>query len=155
MNMPHLEVQTLELIRYCFEQDKEVYLPRCSYVQAEGRKKNYMTMINVPNFQSVVGLKPQGKYKLLEPQDGKDVLEEGGLDLIIIPGVAFTRDKKRLGHGAGFYDEFLKVYHKKFGHVPYLLGVGLQEQLVDNIPKEDHDWDLDDLVIATSDSVQF
>lgn len=149
MNMPHLEVQTLDLIRYCFDNDKEVYLPRCSFIEKEGRKMNHMSMLKVPDFQNVVDLKPQGKYNLLEPLEGKDILEDGNLDLIIVPGVAFTKDKERLGHGAGFYDEFLKVYHAKFGSSPFLLGIGLQEQLVDNIPKEEHDWDLDALVIGS------
>lgn len=148
MNMPHLEVQTMNILRTCFEMKKEVFLPRCDVGPKEGRKKLHLSMIKVDKFSDVEALQPRGKYKLLEPTDGVDVMDTGTLDLIIVPGVAFTREMKRLGHGAGFYDEFLSVYFKKFARKPHLIGIGLKEQLVDKIPSEEHDWDLDCLVIG-------
>ncbi|CAK7909322.1 5-formyltetrahydrofolate cyclo-ligase [[Candida] anglica] len=147
MNMPHSEVQTLQMVESSFQTGKKVYLPKCNFKPCVGRKKNYLSMLEVQSYEEVLSFKPQGKYQLLEPVDGKDALEQGNLDLIVVPGVAFTKEGKRLGHGAGFYDEFLSVYFEKFGKLPYLIGVGLKVQLVDELPTEAHDWTLDCVVV--------
>lgn len=36
-----------------------------------------------------------------------------GLDLIVMPGMAFDQKLRRLGHGKGYYDHFLTRYWKK------------------------------------------
>ncbi|CAG86858.2 DEHA2D05742p [Debaryomyces hansenii CBS767] len=150
MNMPNSEAQTMDIIKHCFDVKKALYLPKCNVVPLEGRKRNYLSMLEVSSYENVLQLEPQGKYNLLEPICGNDIMDTGDLDVIIVPGVAFTKSKKRLGHGAGFYDEFLNVYHKKFNRSPYLIGIGLEEQLVDEIPKEEHDWNMNCLVIGNT-----
>lgn len=148
MNMPNLEVKTLPIIRACFERNLNLYLPKCIYSSDAGRKKNHLRMLQMSSLNEVLQLQPQGKYKLLEPVQGNDLFDcEEGLDVIIVPGVAFSREKKRLGHGAGFYDEFLTVHKVKFGKSPFMIGIGLAQQLVDEIPTETHDWDLDCIII--------
>lgn len=151
MNMPDLEVQTMKIIKSCFTLGKTVYLPRCNYTQISGRKLNYMSMIKMQNFQAVLDLKPQGKYELLEPVEGEDVMNSGNLDLIIVPGVAFDKKKNRMGHGAGFYDEFISTFNEKFNKKPYLLALALEEQIItdDEIPTEPHDWKLDSIITST------
>ena len=150
MNMPDLEVKTMEIIESCFTLDKSVYLPRCNYVSSPGRKSNYMSLLKMTSIEAVHQLQPQGKYQLLEPISGVDVMETGNLDLVIVPGVGFDKNKNRMGHGAGFYDEFITTFHNKFNKKPYLLGVALQEQIIDCIPTEPHDWKLDSIVTSTN-----
>ncbi|CUM66333.1 uncharacterized protein PRCAT00003995001 [Priceomyces carsonii] len=148
MNMQHLEIQTLQLIRHCFESKKSVFLPKCNGENNE----SYLSMLKMHSFEDVTKLQPDGKYGLLEPKNGENVFDEGGLDLIVVPGVAFTKFKARLGHGVGYYDKFFDMYLKKFGKTPQLIGVGLKEQLVEDIPMEDHDWSLDCVIISGYDA---
>lgn len=76
----------------------------------------------------------------------------GGLDLVVLPGMAFTTSCKRLGHGKGYYDTYL-AKHKQWcrdqglDKSVSLVGVALLEQLVDNIPYEPHDRLLDAVIV--------
>jgi 5-formyltetrahydrofolate cyclo-ligase len=58
-----------------------------------------------------------------------------GIDLILVPGLAFTRDGQRLGRGGGFYDRFLAQLPAR----TLKIGVCFDLQLVESIPVEAHD----------------
>lgn len=146
MSMPGIEVDTLELIRHCFEQKKHVYLPSCC--DNDGKPTTTMRFLKVDSFDQVTNLEPRGKYKLREPETGEDAMNTGSLDIIIVPGVAFTTEGYRLGHGAGYYDRYISSFEEKFKRRPYLVGVGLFEQLVESLPTEHHDWTLDKVHIG-------
>ncbi|KAL9100293.1 MAG: hypothetical protein Q9163_004311 [Psora crenata] len=80
------------------------------------------------------------------------------LDTIIMPGLAFDRGCRRLGHGKGYYDTFLKKYHdikiaksKDARMMPKLIGLALNEQVLpqeQEIPIIEHDWLLDALLVG-------
>lgn len=54
-------------------------------------------------------------------------------DVLIVPGIAFTKKGERLGRGKGFYDRYLS------GYKGLKVGVCFKEQLRDAIPVEEHD----------------
>lgn len=148
MSMDH-EVQTAELIKHCFDEGKKVYLPRCEREATANRKQNHLRMLEVSSWRSVQLLEPRGKYHLREPEDGSEGFNDG-LDIIIVPGVAFTKRCERIGYGAGFYDEFVNAYERAHGKRPFLVGVGFKEQLVEAIPTEPHDVVLDAVVLSNT-----
>ena len=49
--------------------------------------------------------------KLWLPSAEKQESTEATLDMMVVPGVAFDRQCRRLGHGKGYYDMFLETYH--------------------------------------------
>lgn len=78
------------------------------------------------------------------------------LDLILLPGVAFSQNGGRLGHGMGYYDKYLHTYFNRFPdsaqiNKTLLIGLGFKEQIVDDdqLPLDKFDYPLD--IILTSD----
>lgn len=76
-----------------------------------------------PNLMDMLLVESRTDYRSLEPDSWgipsipkhslshrKNCLEDGGLDLIVMPGVAFDEGFGRLGHGKGYYDYFLARY---------------------------------------------
>jgi len=54
--------------------------------------------------------------------------QSDGLDLIVVPGVAFDREMNRIGHGKGYYDHFFQrcfEYAKQKERPPPTLGTTL------------------------------
>lgn len=66
----------------------------------------------------------------------------GSFDLIIVPGLAYDKNNYRLGYGGGYYDNFL-IHH------PNALKVGVfyPFQLVEKVPIEKHDLQLDRILV--------
>ena len=61
------------------------------------------------------------------------------VDVVLVPGVAFTAGGLRLGQGGGWYDRFLA----QLRHDAIAIGVCFEPQLVDDLPTEPHDVVLD------------
>ena len=63
-------------------------------------------------------------------------------DLVLVPGLAFSRERHRLGRGGGFYDRLLAGRASS----AYKLGVCFRVQLCDTIPADPHDVAVNDVV---------
>ncbi len=64
------------------------------------------------------------------------------IDLLVVPGVAFTAAGARLGRGRGYYDRYLA----RSGFRAAVVGVCYGHQLVADLPSEPHDRTVDCVV---------
>ena len=78
----------------------------------------------------------ESRWKLREPPRLDDaVIGPGEIDLLLVPGLAFTEEGHRLGRGGGYYDRFLAEPTLR----AVTFGICFSEQIVASLPVEEHD----------------
>lgn len=82
----------------------------------------------------------EGFRGILEPEGGEIVCPKEG-DLMLLPGLAFTKEGGRLGYGGGYYDRYLA----KCPYRPYLIGLCFSSQMAENLPQEPYDIKVDEV----------
>jgi 5-formyltetrahydrofolate cyclo-ligase len=63
---------------------------------------------------------------------------------VLVPGLAFDADGHRLGYGLGYYDRTITAL-REAGDL-LAIGVAYAAQLIEAVPREDHDQPLDLIV---------
>ena len=87
------------------------------------------------------GFLRRGPMGIREPV-GAEVLKPQDVRVWLVPGLAFTRDGRRLGYGGGWYDRMLASASPD----SFKFGVAYAFQVVDELPCEPHDVPLTDVV---------
>ena len=84
-----------------------------------------------------------GQFGVREPRPGCSDIPLNRLDLMLVPGVAFDMDGRRLGRGKGFYDRLLAAF------AGTACGVAFDQQIVARVPSEPHDAHLNCILTPT------
>jgi 5-formyltetrahydrofolate cyclo-ligase len=84
-----------------------------------------------------------GKFGIREPREGCPKIPLNRLDLILVPGIAFDLNGRRLGRGMGFYDRLLASLDGP------TCGVAFDQQIVNHVPAEPHDIRLSCILTPT------
>lgn len=94
------------------------------------------TDLELRRYEGEASLAP-GAFGILEPT-GPAFDQLDAIDLVIVPGIAFTPTGQRLGRGRGYYDRLLPRLRNA-----YKMGVCWPCQMVTDIPTEPHDMPMD------------
>ena len=92
------EFQTQGLIDQALKDGKKVLIPK---TYPKGRME-----FVVYDPQQLV----KTSFGLLEPQGNLEVVDTSQIDLIHVPGLAFTTEGYRIGYGGGYYDRYLEHF---------------------------------------------
>ncbi|KAI3377196.1 hypothetical protein L3Q82_009109 [Scortum barcoo] len=137
------EVRSEEIIKDVFRSGKSCFIPRYD------SSSSHMDMLKLNSLGDMETL-PLTSWNIRQPADDDNSREEalatGGLDLILMPGLGFDRLGKRLGRGKGFYDTYLErcIQHPK--GKPYTIALAFKEQLCEEIPVDDNDVLIDEVL---------
>lgn len=82
-----------------------------------------------------------GEYNIQEPT-GVNYYDYGSIDLVVVPGVCFDKDKGRVGRGKGYYDRILKEIKA------FKIGICFDCQLLSKVPADEWDVKMDQVMTA-------
>ncbi|KAE8137901.1 hypothetical protein BDV38DRAFT_282513 [Aspergillus pseudotamarii] len=178
LSMPSGELSTTAIVQDALINGKEVFIPYIHNVELPStqQKVSIMDMLALNSMEEFNSLTPDkwGIPSLAKTQvgtrknclgglgvspSGAEKTADGnwGLDLIVMPGMAFDHEFRRLGHGKGYYDHFLTRYSKEIESktttpkMPLLVALSLKEQTLpstEQIPVANHDWPVDVLIVG-------
>ncbi len=130
------EVLTFDLFKHALEQGLEVYFPRVEmgihFYQVNGPEDLH-----------------RGSWMIPEPKQHCEPLPEGeNLDLMLVPGVAFSKEGFRIGYGKGFYDKAISELKTK------TVGLAYDFQMVEAFAFDPWDQKLD-AILTEKNSYKF
>lgn len=127
------EVDTISMIKESLARSRRVVVPKVD------KEKQRLVLYEIKD----TGELSPGYLGIPEPFLEHDrITDINDVDLVIVPGAGFDYSGNRLGYGAGYYDALLSTMQKK---VPFI-ALAYEEQLIDSIPSELHDINVDMIV---------
>jgi len=127
------EVNTHSALDQLLAMGKKVFLPK---VVSD-------TEMTIHEYTGADSLQPSEPYGILEPTTPELSIINCQLSIAIVPGMAFDKQRHRLGRGKGYYDRFLS-------QVPniYKIGVCFPFQMLESIPSESTDVVMDEVITS-------
>lgn len=119
------EVRTVPMLEQAMKDGKRVAVPKCY-----GDEMRFIYMDDLSKVE-------KGYANIPEPIADEPVADDKTA-LVLMPGMAFTKDGKRMGYGGGFYDKFLAA---EPNHPTVALCYDFQ--MVEDLPTEDYDIPVD------------
>ncbi len=118
------EVSTYEMIERAWQEGKRIAAPKCD------RLSRTMTFREIRSWDDLEKVYMNLREPI--PTHTREISADE-IDLLIMPGIAFTEQGDRLGYGGGYYDRFLSHYSGQ------TIALAYSTQLVPSIPMDEHD----------------
>lgn len=139
------EVQTEGILQELFQAKKECFIPR--YIGLN------MDMVKLYSMEDMMSL-PVTSWNIQQPAEDderEEAISSGGLDLIVVPGLGFTKNGLRLGRGKGYYDSYIMKCIQTCKKKPLLIGLAFSSQICDDLPVTERDMPLDHVITSEPD----
>ena len=138
------EPNIFKIIEQSFLQKKDCYIPKIT-------DETTMKFFLLEKEKSILEQVEAGCYGILEPKENLPQLKIETLQkkeniLILIPAMAFDKNKNRIGKGKGFYDRFLSKIFEKYQENITLAGISFDCFIYDKIPTETNDMKVDYII---------
>ena len=131
------EFDTYPFVSALLSRDCTLVLPRIDLA----RHSLTLYRVNDPDAETLPGV-----WGIREPDPQRcAVADTGGIDAVLVPGLAFTPSGWRLGYGGGFYDALIRGWNDR----PPLIAPAFQLQIVDDLPLGPNDQPIDTVVTET------
>ncbi|GAF65910.1 5-formyltetrahydrofolate cyclo-ligase [Bacillus sp. TS-2] len=125
------EVDTYELVAKAWEQNKTIAIPKTDFSTKE---MSFHVITSIKELEYT-------KFGLLEPRSEEYRVIPSEIDLMIVPGLAFSKENgTRLGYGGGFYDRYLNDYTGP------KISLAFPFQVIPTVPSEKHDVKVDKII---------
>jgi 5-formyltetrahydrofolate cyclo-ligase len=137
------EIDTKPLLEQALKDGKKIALPKIL-----STKTNEMSFFYLDKQFPIDMQIEKGAYEIFEPKTSLEEAKQEELtknDLVFFPGLAFSKDGKRLGRGKGFYDRYFFDLWKNPNR-PQLIGLCYENQIVNTIPTDSYDISMDALL---------
>ena len=121
------EINVLKILDHNYMNNKDILLPvieKNNQMNFFSWKKNQILLVN--------------KFGMLEPVKSKLKIP----NFMIVPTLAFDKNKYRLGYGKGFYDRYLKKHLKRSSNI-ITVGIAFSFQNHHKLPIDKNDVKLD------------
>ena len=119
------EVNTIDFIDYLINSGKTVCIPKV----IDSSNMEFYEIKDKNNLE-------KSSLNIYEPTSSNKI-EPKDIDLIIVPGVVFSKTLYRIGYGKGYYDRYLIKTNA------YKVGFSFSETLVDELPHSEFDVKMD------------
>ncbi|XP_055933363.1 5-formyltetrahydrofolate cyclo-ligase-like [Argiope bruennichi] len=138
-----IRVQTWGILEQMLEQDKECFVPK---FYPNSHHMTFLKVYSMEDYAKLVADDWTVKPPSEEDLQREDASTTGGLDLMIVPGLAFTKRGHRLGGGKGYYDAYIQNCSLDPHGRPYTISPAFKEQILHSIPCDVHDFMVDEVI---------